>query len=574
MPNYEIVPAVDAVREFLEIAGDFTNPLEVVREAISNAIDAGASRIEISFTRPKEAGQSVLVIKIEDNGEGMDEDRLKSFFDLGNSSKRGDADTIGEKGHGTKVYFNCSSLHVETVCAGRRLVAKMNHPFDRLHDGQLPTVTVETFDASGEASGTQIRIKGFGGNNGEPFTHARLRDYALWFTKFGSWEQVIGLNAHKDKVLVLKGLDEKEAETIKFGHYFPDESPPVEKLFDTYVVRAPDYYCKRIVRHGTLRRRPEVEFDAVFSIEGNKIKQVYNPMLRRQGYAAPRGAYTVQDRYGIWLCKDFIPIERRNEWIGSRGSEYTKFHAFVNCQEFSLTANRGSVANTDSVVLEDIKEVVQSIYEDIVSGDEWRQIDWLEEQVGAYVTAEKEARDFKWRQERARNANIASLDGTILVEPTRESGVYALLVQLATRRPDLFPFEIVDYDTHSGIDVIAKIRDAVPVVGSTLHYVELKYFLGSSMNHSFDNMRFIVCWDTELKHGGTATDLAGQERILHVAPADPTAGGYTGYFLRRDFKTEIEVFVLKDYLRERLRIEFRPRTVVQSTVAASAPAAL
>jgi hypothetical protein len=138
------------------------------------------------------------------------------------------------------------------------------------------------------------------------------------------------------------------------------------------------------------------------------------------------------------------------------------------------------------------------------------------------------------------------------------------LVQLATLSPTLFPFEIVDYDTHSGIDVIAKLRDAVPVAASTLHYIELKYFLGSSMNHSFDNIRFIVCWDTEIKHGGTATDLAGQERTLYVAPADPKAGGYTGYFLRRDFKTEIQVFVLKDYLREMLGIEFRPRTVAQA----------
>jgi hypothetical protein len=565
MPNYQIVPAVDAVREFLEIAGDFTNPLEVVREAVSNAMDANADRIGISFTRPKEGGKSVLVIEISDNGEGMNEVSLQSFFDLGNSLKRGDAGKIGEKGHGTKVYFNCSSIRVDTVREGRRLTATMNLPFARLHDGQLPTAAVEAADAADNSSnGTHIIIKGFNGDNGEDFTHDRLRDYVKWFTKFGSWEHIIGIEHHKRKILVLKGLDAKQAEDISFGHYFPDHSPSVEKLFDTYVVRAPDYYCKRIVKHGNLRRRPEVEFDAVFSIEGNKVKQTYNGMLRRQGYAAPRGAYTVQERYGIWLCKDFIPIERRNEWVGSKGSEYTKFHAFVNCQEFSLTANRGSIANTDPVVLEDIKEAVQQIYEGIISGDEWRQIDWLEEQAGAYVTAEKESKDFKWRQDRARNANTAFLDGHTLVEPSRESGVYALLVQLATLSPTLFPFEIVDYDTHSGIDVIAKLRDAVPVAASTLHYIELKYFLGSSMNHSFDNIRFIVCWDTEIKHGGTATDLAGQERTLYVAPADPKAGGYTGYFLRRDFKTEIQVFVLKDYLREMLGIEFRPRTVAQA----------
>jgi hypothetical protein len=36
----------------------------------------------------------------------MGKAELQSFFDLGNSTRRGDNATIGEKGHGTKVYFN------------------------------------------------------------------------------------------------------------------------------------------------------------------------------------------------------------------------------------------------------------------------------------------------------------------------------------------------------------------------------------------------------------------------------------------------------------------------------------
>ncbi len=56
MGNYQIVPAVDAVREFLEIAGDFTDPLEVVREAISNAIDAGSNVTRVEFTAIKQRG--------------------------------------------------------------------------------------------------------------------------------------------------------------------------------------------------------------------------------------------------------------------------------------------------------------------------------------------------------------------------------------------------------------------------------------------------------------------------------------------------------------------------------------
>ena len=85
-------------------------------------------------------------------------------------------------------------------------------------------------------------------------------------------------------------------------------------------------------------------------------------------------------------------------------------------------------------------------------------MDWLESEADAYLTAEREGREFAWRKDRANATNIANLDGHVLVEPQRESGVYALLIQLCILRPTLFPFDIVDYDTHSGIDVIVKGR--------------------------------------------------------------------------------------------------------------------
>jgi hypothetical protein len=103
-------------------------------------------------------------------------------------------------------------------------------------------------------------------------------------------------------------------------------------------------------------------------------------MLRRQAYNAPDGAYTVQERYGLWLCKDFIPIQRKNEWITTRGSEFTKLHAFLNCQALKLTANRGSVENTPAEILQDVEQVVRRIYQEIIESEEWLQMTYLEEE--------------------------------------------------------------------------------------------------------------------------------------------------------------------------------------------------
>ena len=97
--KFTLQPKVDDAQEFIEIALDFSNPLDLVREGISNAFDAKATEISLSFQVITQYGEKILKIDIEDNGTGMDKNGLESFFDLGNSLRREDPDAIGEKGH-------------------------------------------------------------------------------------------------------------------------------------------------------------------------------------------------------------------------------------------------------------------------------------------------------------------------------------------------------------------------------------------------------------------------------------------------------------------------------------------
>jgi hypothetical protein len=255
-----------------------------------------------------------------------------------------------------------------------------------------------------------------------------------------------------------------------------------------------------------------------------------------------------------------MPVQRKNEWITTKGSEFTKLHAFFNCQALKLTANRGSVENTPAEILQDVELVVRTTYERITEGDEWLQLNYLEEEAEGYNTIEKEKKNFSFRVDKANKSNIATYKNTVLVEPKRESGVQSLVVQLMIIEPELFPFAVVDYDTHEGIDVIVKANDAVAVQASRLYYVEFKYLISTVFNHSFENLHSIVCWDTELKHGDIVKDINREERKLSVvAPQD--TDDYTRYFLDNPRKAHrIEVFVLKDYLPQKLKLEFRPRT--------------
>ena len=555
-----LTPRVDQTREFLEIANDFANPLDIVREAISNSYDAKAQNISIQFDVIQKYGEYVLRITIEDDGEGMNQTGLQAFFDLGNSTRRDrraqDPTLIGEKGHGTKIFFNSDQVDVVTTDGNSVFHATMEKPFADLHEGNIPKVKVQKRTNSDDFRGTRIEILGYNRNRRDMFSHAQLKDHIQWFTKHGSIETQLRGSTEYEATLRLRGVDQSEEEIIPFGHPFPAESAPVSKLFDKHLVDAPQYFAKRWIHRGSLTDFPDLRYEMVFAVEGDKVKRDSNPMLRRRGQAPKPGSYQVQERYGLWLAKDYIPIQRKNEWVTSRGSEFTKFHAFLNCQDLRLTANRGSIENTPPEIISALEKAARSLYNEIVETDEWAQMEWLEEQASAYNTEQKERLDYDRRVKSARRSKTATYKNTKLIEPRYENGVYSLFVIVQTLEPDLFPFEIVDYDTHSGIDVIAKTRDKVDVSQSMLRYVEFKHTLSSTFNHSFKHLHSIVCWKTKIQHDEEIEDIASSKRKMIVTP-QTSPDQWTRYMLDDPQAThKIEVFVLETYLKERLGIVF------------------
>ena len=160
--QFEIIPQVNESKEFIEIATDFSNPLDIVREAISNSYDAKAKKISIFFEVIDDYGFPTLKITIEDDGTGMDKDGLQSFFDLGNSLRRGLEDYIGEKGHGTKIYLNSKKIIVTTSKNGCVYQAELNEPFKNLYNNKIPVVSVKKLTENIlQHNGTRIEIYGY-----------------------------------------------------------------------------------------------------------------------------------------------------------------------------------------------------------------------------------------------------------------------------------------------------------------------------------------------------------------------------------------------------------------------------
>ena len=111
-----------------------------------------------------------------------------------------------------------------------------------------------------------------------------------------------------------------------------------------------------------------MKIDLVISLEGDQISREVNPMVRPRGQRGrPRyGTYTIESRYGLWACRDYIPVQRVNDWIGGSQQVWIKYHAFVNCQDFELTANLGDFSNTPEDVLTAVQETVSHLFEDEV----------------------------------------------------------------------------------------------------------------------------------------------------------------------------------------------------------------
>jgi hypothetical protein len=132
-------------------------------------------------------------------------------------------------------------------------------------------------------------------------------------------------------------------------------------------------------------------------------------------------------------------------------------------------------------------------------------------------------------------------------------------MQISLLEPDLFPFEMIDYNTNTGIDILVKERNKLTVDQSRIYYVELKNFLDKNFNHSFEYLHSIVCWDIKILDGDEIIDIQGKKRTLKIVNSDGP-DDYTRYFLD-DAKDDrrIVVYVLKDFLKEKLDIEFRPR---------------
>lgn len=574
MPSF--IPEVNPKSEFREIANDFGNPLEIIREAISNSYDAHASEMDIFVYVDRTSGIDELILKFNDNGDGISEEGLKKFFGLGYSSRlqfdqlgNKTSDSIGEKGHGTKIYYNSRKVILETIKDGIKIEATLDNPMQKLRSQNdvMPEVEYNISNAT-DANGTTITVYGYNSNIQAGFSHNEIVDYIYWFTKYGSFESQLPSFTKKLLNLKVMGLGENELHCLKYSsHPFPKENFNISELKKIDKVAPLEYYvAKWDFEHVQVIDHPNSFVDIVFYIEGDKAKREYNNMIHEKHGSWNGGVYNVEQRYGLWLCKDFIPIERHNEWVAEK-SEWTKYHSFVNCQDIKLTANRGDAGNTNAKLLKSIGDTVRSIFLDKIEKDEkFKKYQDEFAKYKQYSSVKKEEEDFSRRKKIALQKKAALFSDIIIFEPRQEGGVFSLVTQLLTIDPNIFKFKVIDYDTSFGYDLLVTKNTAHDLQQAAMYFVEMKFILKKDFNHSFKKLSAIICWDTDLNDEYVLEDIAGEIRKMRITPAGVNNNEYTKYMIVSDTEDHnIEVFVLRKYLKEVLDLTFVPRAEINST---------
>lgn len=620
---------INTIHTYLQIVQNSREPLEVVREAIANAYDNGAAEVELTIDYIKESGS--INITFKDNGSGLlKQDIEKYIFGLGYSTKINNDIFIGNKGVGTLLYLKSRSVTVTTFKDGKGAAQEWVEPYRSLLNYR-DSFSTDDFDIgiqdpidipfNGQENGTTIEIKGFLHENPIEYHHENLKDFILWFTKAASFENQLTSHNIRPFYVKLKGLSfneysndstlvepyetgnetfieiskivtKEDFEMLPIGFSFPPPTKKEEIIKNEILLECnEDNITKEIkkllvlkytsddalfhelglefIYKDSLGNMKDARINFVVYRIGETIRNNHNKMLKRSSNTLPSYRYLVSERYGIYLAKNFIPVQQINsiiQSIGGGGNGKLQYLGFFNCENIDLTIDRTGAATIngdfqiklikkinkllvtiDKQVNKEIDEILKkmkslraerksttidcnpednNINEDNQENDVFDNTENTDNETGDNEDSNNseetgrnfinEAEKLEIQQKRTRKADrihkiklkksvvVTTTAGDIILrEPNSESELFGVLIQVITLKPDMFDFNILDYNTINGIDILARDKSERNDNFNNLYHIELKEKLSFRMNHLLDDVKYIICWtiDDSLRRG-------------------------------------------------------------------------
>jgi hypothetical protein len=478
-------PRVNEAREFIEIAKDFKRPQELLREALSNAWDAHATTVSILVepgkvnTMSKGRKKQILNITIQDDGDGMDVNEIGYFFNLGDSHKP--AGSIGTKGHGTKIFYKSEGIRVTMHKNGQTIVAETEvPPWETLNHGIIPTYKYEVSPNTSGARGTIVKVVGFDSRHSEFDDLKAIAQYLKWNTIGGSLQRAIrGAARSMQTNLRLPGMPAQV--TLNNDFELPIEQPDI-KLGTSSVVRM--FPIAKDVDAGATSDGRSVSVDVLVILLGDQARDFIPDSLRDTG---------------VWLCKDYIMVERNTKLLEDvTGGQYyyRSFLAFANCQQFDLTANRNNVRQDEAydLAMQAVEDQLTKVWDD-------EYVQTFFKTKSAEESSSKKARAVADMDKRLQAYDKRPrLDAGVQVRgiprriPQNEAETLLVLQSIISSGFKGIDFTIGEYSAQSGTDAIIEYEDkGVPRTG----WLELVFELSRlfDWDHHLERIHKIVCWE-------------------------------------------------------------------------------
>ena len=450
-------------------------------------------------------------MEIGDNGEGMSAARragletseIEDFFNLGDSNKP--QGSIGTKGHGTKIYYKSEGIIVDTWKGGQHLHAETEvPPWETLKNGVVPTYKHDKGDKEGH--GTCIVVKGFEARKKDFSTSEDIIEYILWYTVVGSFGQYFNKDMRRMDVK-LKPLNLPAPVTIEFGFNFPDEQLEVSKGTGTYC----KIFGPTTIPCGTTDDGVDVKVDIIGALMGEEHRDI-----------VPH----TYGMMGLWLCKDFIRVERNNYVIEDVFSGQYYFRSMLmmaNSQQFDLTANRNNIRSDQEeydLAISGIKRFIENIKTDEATSTYFnhkkKEDDYKEKERRKKEEEERRARGKSKLEERLHeykgraDLHAPGIHGAPLKEPRSEAETALLLQAMISSKHPGIDFTIGEYKTSWGTDLLVEYKSkGIP----SFAWIEIVATLENlfSWSHPPDGIHKVVCWElgnvgehNQFKDGRTA----------------------------------------------------------------------
>ncbi|NRT88913.1 ATP-binding protein [Clostridium beijerinckii] len=530
------IPKVKEVSIFKEIANNIVNPLEILREAISNSFDAEALNIYIDIDRNN---KGEFLITIKDDGKGMDINAIHKFFNLGDSNKNNLG--IGEKGLGTKIYYKSDFISVFTKIKNKKVYkAEMINPWQKLNEDTIPQYSIEELNEKFEfKSGTIVVIKNYRINNPERYFNCEtIKDYIQWFTAAGSFKNIFASipSLYKNiknmqiapKVFIKDNILNQNEEIIGVHIFSQPQELPDEDINEKIYKRTVNY-CRHFG-----------PFHLETNINGEYVSvEIYGEVAginRRKEISRLKKGETYKGRFGLYLAKDFIPFLRRIDLLNDE--QYYHYHILVNSQCFELTADRNNLTNENDLkvkwVLEKTREIVNTKIKPIA-------------QEYYFNLRKKEEEDYIARRKfESINKNLSNLEKLddilidcipIIKKPYSEYEVAMLLISLLSNDKTKKFIEdiskVVTYSKVAATDMICLNKNNKNVL------VEIEYKLSNLFKHKhpLNTYDYVVCWDLDVDYN-KIIEFNGKKIILM------TKGGKN--IILCDNNKSIEIINLRD----------------------------